>query len=146
MTPSPQSAHLRPLLLAWLALVGLTLLGNQLGTLLHGAAWLQIAVAGIVWLKGYLVADRFIEMREAHPFIRNVLRGFIAAHCPFPLLTQDGPMLDIATAFSIRAMRTLAQLSPAQAQEVLLASCYLSTFGVCLVSPEQAPGPSGPVH
>ena len=37
-----------------------------------------IAVAGIVWLKGYLVADRFIEMREAHPFIRNVLRGFIA--------------------------------------------------------------------
>ena len=78
MTPSPQSAHLRPLLLAWLALVGLTLLGNQLGTLLHGAAWLQVAVAGIVWLKGYLVADRFIEMREAHLFIRNVLRGFIA--------------------------------------------------------------------
>ncbi len=89
MTPNLQRANLRPLIIAWLALVGLTLLGNQLGTLLHGAAWLQVAVAGIVWLKGYLVADRFIEMRAAHPFIRNVLRAFIAF----------APLALVATAF-----------------------------------------------
>lgn len=89
MTPPALTANLRPLFVAWLALIGLTLLGNQLGTLLHGAVWLQIAVAGIVWLKGYLVADRFIEMREAHPFIRNVLRGFIAF----------APLALVATAF-----------------------------------------------
>jgi len=89
MTPIPQSANLRPLILGWLALLGLTVIGNQLGTVLHGAAWLQLAVACIVWLKGYLVADRFIEMREAHPFIRNVLRGFIAF----------APLALVATAF-----------------------------------------------
>ena len=69
---------LKPLLFAWSGLVALTLLGNQLGHWLHGIAWLQVLVAVIVWLKGYLVARTFIEMREAHPFIRNVLRGFIA--------------------------------------------------------------------
>lgn len=89
MTSPALTANLRPLFVAWLVLIGLTLLGNQLGTLLHGAAWLQIAVAGIVWLKGYLVADRFIEMREAPPFIRNVLRGFIAF----------APLALVATAF-----------------------------------------------
>lgn len=107
----------------------------------HGAASALLAQ----WTAGKSDAE-YVPRRPELSTEWGVLRGFISAHCPFPLLKQDGPMLDIATAFSIRAMRTLAQLPPAQAQEVLLASCYLSTFGVCLVSPEQAPGPSGPVH
>jgi len=69
---------LTPLTLTWLALVALTLLSLGLGQWLHGAAWLQLLVAGIVWIKGWLVAQKFIEAELAHPFIRRVLKGFIA--------------------------------------------------------------------
>ncbi|MDR2839404.1 MAG: hypothetical protein LBV49_12690 [Azonexus sp.] len=69
---------LRPLFLAWLALVALTLISLDLGANFHGAAWLQAAVAVIVWIKGTLVARHFIEANLAVPFIRNVLRVFIA--------------------------------------------------------------------
>jgi len=76
-TPRPSTA-IAPLATAWLALVALTLLSLGLGQWFHGAAWLQLLVAAIVWLKGTLVARRFIESGQATPFIRNVLRGFIA--------------------------------------------------------------------
>ena len=66
------------LTLTWLALVALTLLSLGLGQWFHGAAWLQLLVAGIVWIKGWLVAQKFIEAELAHPFIRRVLKGFIA--------------------------------------------------------------------
>lgn len=69
---------LAPLALAWLALVALTLVSLGLGHWLHGAAWLQILVAAIVWFKGHLVARHFIEADLATPFIRHLLRGFIA--------------------------------------------------------------------
>lgn len=69
---------LTPLTLTWLALVALTLLSLGLGRWFHGAAWLQLLVAGIVWIKGWLVAQKFIEAELAHPFIRRVLKGFIA--------------------------------------------------------------------
>ncbi|MDO9598702.1 MAG: hypothetical protein Q7J47_13355 [Azoarcus sp.] len=35
-------------------------------------------VAAIIWIKGSLVARHFIESALVHPFIRNVLRIFIA--------------------------------------------------------------------
>ncbi|ENO97145.1 hypothetical protein C667_10305 [Thauera phenylacetica B4P] len=35
-------------------------------------------VAAIIWIKGHLVARHFIEAERAHPFLRNVLRFFIA--------------------------------------------------------------------
>lgn len=76
--PSTPPAALAPLTLAWLALVALTLFSLMLGQWFHGAAWLPVLVAAIVWIKGWLVARRFIEAEQAHPFIRNVLRGFIA--------------------------------------------------------------------
>jgi len=72
------SAHLAPLAHTWLALVALTLLSLGLGQWFGGAAWLPILVAAIVWLKGTLVARRFIESPLAHPFIAWVLRAFIA--------------------------------------------------------------------
>ncbi|GAB3552308.1 hypothetical protein GCM10027343_37700 [Noviherbaspirillum agri] len=64
--------------LAWLGLLALTgislLLGAQFGT----ASWMPFLVAGIIWLKGSMVARYFIESNHAHPFIAWVLRAFIA--------------------------------------------------------------------
>lgn len=76
-TQQPGTA-LAPLAIAWLALVALTLLSLLLGQSSHGATWLHFVVAAIVWVKGVLVSRRFIESDLAHPFIKNVLRGFIA--------------------------------------------------------------------
>ncbi|MFU2489551.1 hypothetical protein [Thauera sp. WH-1] len=72
------ATSLRPLVLTWLALVGLTLVSPQLGNGLGGQDAVQLVVAAIIWLKGHLVARHFIEAELAHPFLRNVLRFFIA--------------------------------------------------------------------
>ena len=72
------ATSLRPLVLTWLALVALTLVSPQLGNGLGGAQAVQLTVAAIIWIKGYLVARHFIEAELAHPFLRNVLRFFIA--------------------------------------------------------------------
>lgn len=74
----PPSAALAPLVRVWLILVALTLVSPLLGQWLHGAAGLQVVVAGIIGLKGWLIARDFIEAELAHPFIRRVLQGFIA--------------------------------------------------------------------
>ncbi|AVR88345.1 MULTISPECIES: hypothetical protein [Thauera] len=72
------STSLRPLVLTWLLLVGLTLVSPQLGAGFGGDHAVQLVVAAIIWFKGSLVARHFIEAELAHPFIRNVLRIFIA--------------------------------------------------------------------
>jgi hypothetical protein len=79
------NTSLRPLAQAWLILCLLTLLSLGLGQWFHGAPWLPLLVAGIVWFKGTLVAHRFIESRLAHPFIARVLAAFIA-FAPLALL------------------------------------------------------------
>lgn len=71
------SSALAPLVRAWLVLVLLTLLSLGLGHWFHGAAWLPLLVAAIIWLKGTLIARDFIESRLAHPFIARVLAVFI---------------------------------------------------------------------
>ena len=71
------SSAIAPLSTAWLVLVALTLISPCLGQWLHGAGWLQLLVAGIVWLKGWLNARQFIEIELTHPFIRRVMQGFI---------------------------------------------------------------------
>lgn len=72
------SAALAPLASAWLGLIALTVASLGLGRWFHGAAWLQPLIAAIVWIKGVLIAHRFIEIRLAHPFIRRVVAAFIA--------------------------------------------------------------------
>lgn len=72
------AANLRPLATAWLVLVALTVLSLGLGQWFHGAPWMPLLVAAIVWIKGLLIARQFIEARLAHAFIARVLRGFIA--------------------------------------------------------------------
>lgn len=75
--PIPPSAALGRLGLCWLGLSALTLISLGLGQWFHGAAWLPFLVAGIVWVKGSMVARYFIESHLAHPFIAWVLRVFI---------------------------------------------------------------------
>lgn len=72
------TSTLPPLTYAWLALVALTLISLYLGQWFHGAAWLQPLVAAIIWLKGIVVAQHFIETGVTHPFIRRVVYSFIA--------------------------------------------------------------------
>jgi hypothetical protein len=67
-----------PLDQAWLVLVALTLLSAFLAEALHGRTGLPILVAALVWIKGRLVARRFLESDDLHPFLRNVLRAFVA--------------------------------------------------------------------
>lgn len=93
-------ANLQPLTVAWLALVGLTLISPALGRWFHGADWLPLLVAAIVWIKGWLVARHFIEARLAHPFIARVLAGFIAF----------APLALVLTAFYGRQLASLATL------------------------------------
>jgi hypothetical protein len=63
---------------AWLLLVMLTLGSLGAGQWYHGASWLPLAIAALVWVKGTLIARYFIEANHAHPFIQWVLRAFIA--------------------------------------------------------------------
>ena len=72
------ATSLRPLVLTWLALVGLTLLSPQLGNGVGGQEAVQLIVAAIIWVKARLVTRHFLEAERTHPFIRNVLRFFIA--------------------------------------------------------------------
>ena len=70
--------HTRALTLAWLLLVGLTLVSLGLGEWSRTAAWLPALVAAIIWLKGRIVAHTFVESHLAHPFIARVVESFIA--------------------------------------------------------------------
>lgn len=65
------------LTLAWGGLLALTGVSLLLGKLLHGQAWLPLLVAGVLWLKAWIVIRYFIEADATHAFIRKVLYGFI---------------------------------------------------------------------
>ena len=70
--------HARALTHAWLLLIGLTLCSLSLGEWARQMPWLPTLVASIVWVKGMVVALRFIEIGQAHPFIRRVVLAFVA--------------------------------------------------------------------
>lgn len=69
--------QMKKLLLAWLGLIALTLMSVWLGRTWAGASALQLLVAGILWVKAWLVAHYFIESSHAHPLIARVLSIFI---------------------------------------------------------------------
>jgi hypothetical protein len=64
--------------MAWLGLLALTAISLLLGAQFGAASWMPFLVAGIIWIKGSMVARYFIESHQAHPFIAWVLRTFIA--------------------------------------------------------------------
>ncbi len=76
------------LTLAWALLVVLTLLSLGLGEWFHAADWLPLLVAGIVWIKGAVVARSFIEAHQSVPFIARMLQIFIALAPVALLLTS----------------------------------------------------------
>jgi len=73
--------------LPWLALLLLTVFSLGLGEWFHGAVWLPVLVAFILWFKAFLVARYFIESHRAHPFIAWVVRAFITLTPALLLLT-----------------------------------------------------------
>lgn len=88
-TPDPiPSTQLRPLLIAWLGLVLLTLASLGLGEWLSGRSWLPLLVAAIVWLKAWLVARYFLEAQLCRTFIRRLIWVFIA-FAPIALVLTD---------------------------------------------------------
>ncbi|MFO1379379.1 MAG: hypothetical protein U1F63_03285 [Chitinivorax sp.] len=74
----PIRAAVAHLSFAWLSLLGLTALSLLLGYTMHGKIGLQILVAGLLWLKAWIVARDFMEIGACHAFIRRVVYGFIA--------------------------------------------------------------------
>ena len=62
----------------WLGLLALSLTGLLLGEHFGHRPWMPLLVAAIIWVKGSLVAHYFIESHTAHPFVRWLLRIFIA--------------------------------------------------------------------
>lgn len=66
----------RPLALAWLGLMGLTIAGWSLG---HSASgrWLGIAVLAVTVWKGQWLIDRFMALRHAPMLFRLLMSGWL---------------------------------------------------------------------
>ena len=61
----------------WLMLIGLTFLGAFFGET-GNAGWpLALTVACLIFVKGAVVIDHYMEMRTANQCIRNVIRLFV---------------------------------------------------------------------
>ena len=61
----------------WFTLMALTILGALLGET-GNAGWpLTLTVVALIFIKGGIVIDHYMEMRFANQRIRNVLRLFI---------------------------------------------------------------------
>lgn len=71
------------------------------------------------------------------------LRAAIECRTPFPVLTSDSAMLDVATVFAARAIRALDRLPEDTRLELMHAATALSSFGVCLI-PADSSEPEGP--
>lgn len=84
----------------WLALIGLTFVGALLGET-GNAGWpLTLTVVGLIFVKGSIVIDHYMEMRSANQRIRNVLRLFITL---IPILV----ILSFSWGEEIRRLTTL---------------------------------------
>ncbi len=84
----------RTLTLAWLVLLGLTLLGGVVGNAGSPGLWVTVAVAAMMAFKGRVVIDHFLELGGAHPSIRRLVR-FYAVALPVMLILTDlfGPQI-----------------------------------------------------
>ena len=54
----------------WLALITMTLASAFIAESAEPSLLVTLAIAGTIGLKGRLVVDRFMELRNAHPYIR----------------------------------------------------------------------------
>ena len=60
----------------WMLLIALTLGGVAVGEGADPDFWVTLLVAGITAVKGRLVIDHFMEMGDALPSIRRLVRVF----------------------------------------------------------------------
>lgn len=80
----------------WLSLLLLTGLGAWLGETAHAGWLLTVVVSALIFLKGHLIIDYFIEARTADRRIRRTLYTFLASLSVMVLLSQTWGQL-IAT-------------------------------------------------
>lgn len=87
-SPTKPLYSLKPLFIAWAALIILTMISVLLGQILKNTEGLTEMVAGIIWLKAWLVAYFFLEASHCHTFIRRLVFIFIA-YAPILLVLTD---------------------------------------------------------
>lgn len=68
--------HRQTLTLLWLLLLALTVGGALLGEGAGPGLTLALFVVGSMALKGRLVVDHFMEMRDANRTLRNLMRAY----------------------------------------------------------------------
>ena len=83
----------------WIFLLGLTAVGAWLGET-GGRGWaLSLTVAFLIALKGHLVIDHYMGMRDANRTIRRVLHVFVLVVPGLVLLSHGlGPVIARVTA------------------------------------------------
>ena len=84
----------------WLTLISLTILGALLGETGNSGWPLTLTVAALIYIKGSIVINHYMEMRTANARIRNVLRLFITL---IPILV----IVTFAWGEAIRRLTTL---------------------------------------
>lgn len=62
--------------LIWVTLLALTLVSWLLGQRLDGV-WLPVVVLGLAVIKGQLVIDDFMELKEAPRLLRQIVSGWL---------------------------------------------------------------------
>ena len=67
---------IRKLNQVWMLLIALTLCGVAVGEGAEPGFWVTLLVAGLTAVKGRLVIDYFIEVGDALPSIRRLMRIF----------------------------------------------------------------------
>lgn len=84
MAPSQK----KTLVYAWLGLLLLTMAGLLVGRSWGHASWLPVLVAGLIWTKGWVVSQYFLNKDDAHPYVAWLVRIF-TAFAPAALLLTD---------------------------------------------------------
>lgn len=62
--------------LSWLLLMVFTLSGTLMGEYAQPGFWITVSIAVITAIKGRLIIDQFMELNQANPVIRRIVRGF----------------------------------------------------------------------
>ncbi len=84
--------------LSWLLLMLLTLSGTLMGEYAQPGFWITVSIAVITAIKGRLIIDQFMELNQASPVIRRIVRGFGLVVPALMLLTYlSGPELAAVT-------------------------------------------------
>lgn len=60
----------------WLTLLGITVGSALLAESAAPAVWVAVLIGITVGLKGQLVVDRLMGLREAHPLVRRVMLSY----------------------------------------------------------------------